>query len=174
MNMGLHRDPEKFPLSPWVCEIRRRMFNHLSVLDALALSSFGTESHMPMTADTTPPRNANDEEWHASRFALPSSVPSDTAGFKGMTFALVHREIGDLAREIAKLEIRDLKEKESLIRQTEVNLNAKYLKNLDSSNPSQTVVAAFVEVSISNLKLVNRHRKTMEADVATKDREMYR
>ncbi|KAH8821269.1 hypothetical protein F5884DRAFT_81820 [Xylogone sp. PMI_703] len=172
-NMGIHRDPEKFPLSPWVCEIRRRMFNHLSILDGLALGSFGVESQMPMTADTTPPKNANDEEWHASRFALPSSVPSDATGCKGMTFALAHREIADLTRDISRLDSRELKERENLIRQTEMNLNTKYLKGLDRSNPSQTVVAAFVEVSLSSLKLVNRYRKAMETDASLRDNEMH-
>jgi hypothetical protein len=165
--MGHHRDPSLFPFSPWVCEIRRRIFNHLSCLDALALSSFGAESCLPVTSDSLPPQNANDGELHASRFAKPSSLPVDATGFKDMTFVLVQREVADLTRHLSRLDSQDVKSKESLIRQTEISLNDKYLKDIDRSNPSQTIVAAMVEVNLSSLRLAIRYRKSKLAKPVT-------
>jgi hypothetical protein len=165
--MGHHRDPSHFPYSPWVCELRRRIFNHLSCLDALALSSFGAESCLPVTSDSLPPRNANDGEWHASRFAKPSSTPADATGFKDMTFVLVQREVADLTRHLSRLDSQDVKGKESLIRQTEISLNEKYLKDVDRSNPSETIVAAMVEVNLLSLRLAIRYRESKLAKPVT-------
>lgn len=140
--------------------MRRRNFNHLSCLDALALNSYGVESCLPPAADSRPPRNANDGEWHTTRFAKPSSIPPDATGFRDMTFVLVNREIADLTRHLSTLETSDLKNKDSLIRQTEISLNEKYLKDIDRSNPSQTIVAAFSEVKLSSLRLTIRHQQS--------------
>lgn len=158
--MGFHRDPKNFPFSPWVCELRSRIFNHLSCLDGLALSSYGTESCLPATADAPPPKNSNDRDWHASRFAKPSSVPHDIFNVKDMSFSLVNREIADLTRAISRVAIGDIQGKERLISKTEARLNEKYLKNVDRSIPSSTVIVAFAEVRFSTLKLSLLHQQT--------------
>jgi hypothetical protein len=75
-----------------------------------------------------------------------------------MTFVLVQREVADLTRHLSRLDSQDVKSKESLIRQTENSLNDKYLKDIDRSNPSQTIVAAMVEVNLSSLRLAIRYR----------------
>jgi hypothetical protein len=150
--MGFHRDPSHFPYSPWVCEIRRRAWNHLCCLDAMALSFYGAESCLPTTSDARPPQNANDLEWHASRFANPSSVPS-SSGFTDMAFALVHRIIADATRLLARVDPPEFEKKEAILHQTEADLKNNYL--LDTANLSHKVVAAFAEVRIASLRLSN-------------------
>jgi hypothetical protein len=166
--MGLHRDPSQFPLSPWVWEIRTRIWNQICCLDALALNSFGAESCLPATADAPPPRNANDGDWQPSLYAKPSSVHADIGGIKEMTLVLVNRMIADLSRQVARFDTQDFKGKESLIRQTETTLNEKYLKDVDRSNSSQTVIAALIEIKISGLRLFIRHRPAVSSSDADK------
>ena len=156
----MHKDPSHFPISPWVCEIRRRSWNHLCVLDSVALSSYGAESCLPASSDARPPQNANDSDWHASRFAKPSSVPSNTVGFKDMAFALVHREISDMTRELARIDFHRFDEKDAIINRVEAHLTEDYLSHIDSSKPSQTSIAAFVEVKLASARLSIRHRRS--------------
>jgi hypothetical protein len=157
--MGLHRDPSHFPYSPWVSEIRRRIWNQICCLDALALSSYGAESCLPITSDSRPPQNANDNEWHASRFAKPSSVPTNLYGFKDMTFALVHRSIADMVRRLSHIDPTKLEEREEILRQTELQLQKNYLKDIERTNPSENIIIAFVGVKFSTLRLSISHRR---------------
>lgn len=159
-NMGIHRDSQHFPFSPWVTEIRARIWNHICILDAQAITSYGTESCLPPTSDAVPPRNANDRDWHASRFANPSSVPPNVLGLKDMTFVLVHREICDTTRLLAAVDGTDFDERQSIITQCEASLNQKYLARIDRTNPSHTIIAALAEVRISTLRLSLRYRQT--------------
>lgn len=156
--MGYHHDTSNFPYSPWVGELRRRIWNYISCLDALALSSYGAESSLP-ASDSLPPINANDGDWHASRFAKPSSLPPETFAFKDLTFVLVHRQLAELTRQISKLDATDLNGKKNLIAKLEAGLKETYLKNVDQSNPSQTVIVAFVEVKLSCLRLSIRYQQ---------------
>ncbi|PMD55438.1 uncharacterized protein K444DRAFT_88562 [Hyaloscypha bicolor E] len=157
--MGHHRDPSLFPFSPWVYEIRRRIWNHLCCLDAMALTFYGAESCLPAISDAQPPQNANEIDWHTSRFANPSSVPS-SSGFTDMTFALVHRIIADTTRALARVNPLDFEKKETIIRQTEADLHNGYLR--DTADPSHKIIAAFAEVRIANLRLSNQHRQTQK------------
>jgi hypothetical protein len=155
--MGLHRDPSHFPFSPWVCEIRGRAWNQLCCLDSMALSFYGTETCLPAVSDSRPPQNANDLDWHASRFANPSSVPS-SSGFTDMTFVLVHRIIADAIRALVDVDPLDFEKKEAILRHTETDLQNNYLRNTSHSS-HKVVVAAYAEVRIASLRLSNRHRQ---------------
>ncbi|KAK0116549.1 hypothetical protein ONS96_012407 [Cadophora gregata f. sp. sojae] len=168
-NMGIQRDARHFPFSPWVTEIRARIWNHICILDAQAIAYYGAESCLPPTSDCLPPRNANDRDWHASRFANPSSVPPNVLGFKDMTFALVHREIADATRLLATIDGTDLDKRHKILSQVEASLSQKYLGRIDRANPSQTVIAALVEVRLSSLRLCLRHRQTETLKVHPSD-----
>ncbi|KAF8855925.1 hypothetical protein BDZ45DRAFT_625738 [Acephala macrosclerotiorum] len=163
-NWGIHKDPSHFPFSPWVFEIRRRKWNHLCVLDAIALTSYGAESCLPATSDARPPQNANDSDWHASRFAKPSSVPTSVVGFKDMTFALVHRELADMSRELTRIHSHDLNLMGAIVNQVEESLTQKYLIAIDTSRPSQTIVAALIQVRLASTRLSIQHRRAMNSD----------
>jgi len=160
--MGMHRDPSHFPYSPWVCEIRRRLWNHLCCLDAMAVSFYGAESCLPATTDSRPPQNANDRDWHASRFAKPSSVPS-APGFAEMTFPLVHRAIADVTRFLAATELHDFEKKDVILREAETHINDTLLCDIDRNDPSHSVVAAYAEIRLASLKLPNLHRREKES-----------
>ncbi|KAN0107928.1 Fungal specific transcription factor domain containing protein [Hyaloscypha variabilis] len=164
--MGHHRDPSHFPFSPWVCEIRRRIWNHLYCLDAMALSFYGAEPCLPPTSDAQPPQNANEIEWHTSRFANPSSVPS-SSGFTDMTFILAHRLIAESTQSLADVDPLDFEKREFIIGQAETNLRRNY--DYDTADPSHKVVAAYTEVRIASLRLSNQHRQTQKATTQPMD-----
>ncbi|KAL2073846.1 hypothetical protein VTL71DRAFT_11172 [Oculimacula yallundae] len=168
-NMGIHRDSRHFPFSPWVTEIRARIWNHICVLDAQAINSYGAESCLPTTSDALPPINANDRDWHASRFANPSSVPQNAQSHKDTTFVLVHREIADTTRRLAAIDGTKFDERYNIVSQCEATLNQKYLAGIDRTNPSQTVIAAFVEIRISTFKLSLRHRQIQSSKAPPSD-----
>lgn len=90
-----------------------------------------------------------------------------------MSFVLARRDIADLTLEISKLDPQDLAAKERLVRETKLSLDEKYLNNIDGANSSQTVVAAFVEVSLSSLRLIIRHRRVSNADDSSREMERY-
>ncbi|KAL5324603.1 hypothetical protein ACEPPN_009149 [Leptodophora sp. 'Broadleaf-Isolate-01'] len=172
-NMGIHRDSQHFPFSPWVTEIRARIWNYICILDAQAITSYGAESCLPPTCDALPPRNANDRDWHASRFANPSSVPPNVLGFKDTTFALVHREISNTTRLLATVDGTDFDKRHGILSQAETSLNQKYLDRIDRTNPSQTVIAALVEIRLSTLRLSLRHRQTENTKLHPSDPQRY-
>lgn len=158
--MGYHRDPSHYPLGQWVCELRRRAWNQLCCLDALAVNSYGVESSLPHQADTSPPMNAEDISWHASRYATSNTVPSPVDGLTGMTFALVQSRIADLTHRLSSVDSQDLKARMSLIQEMEDDLRERYLQHVDRSNPSHTIVVAFCEDKVAGLRLIGLHRET--------------
>lgn len=160
--MGLHRDPSHFPFSPWVCEIRRRIWNHICILDGLCSSSYGFESCLPATSDAKPPQNANDSDWHASRFANPSSVPSELKGFKDMSYLLSQRDISDTIRACGNLGAKCVDEKSVLLASLEARLLV-CLQNDEVEVPMYTAVKAAVEIQLSMLKLSVQYQKSKDA-----------
>lgn len=158
--IGLHRDPSHFPYSPWVCELRRRIWNHICYLDGLAISSYGAESCLPASSDSVPPGNANDGDWHASRFAKPASVPSNILGFKDMSCVLTQRQVSDTVRALAKLEPNDFTGKEKILDETEGILNAKYFRSGIIEHPAYAVATALVDIRLSSLRLLVKHRQS--------------
>lgn len=149
------------------------MWNHICCLDALALSSYGAESCLPATSDTRPPKNADDSDWHASRFTKPSSVPADVNAFKEMTFVIVRREIADLTVQLSRVEPQDRLAREKLLNETRASLDEKYLHNLNRVDSWQTAVAALIEISLSGLTLAHRHRQAGHANTPIHGTESY-
>jgi hypothetical protein len=171
---GMHRDPSHFPFSPWVCNIRRRLWNHVCCLDGLAVQFYGAESCLPARTDSRPQQNANDSEWQTSRFGKPGCTPKDETGFKDTTFALVNRAISDTIRELAELDTSEYEKKEAIIRDNEASITRKYFRDVDRSNPRQTVVVAFMEVRFAALRLTIRHRQTEKMKTKPMDQGRHR
>ncbi|CAI7652385.1 unnamed protein product [Penicillium crustosum] len=91
--MGLHKDPTWFDYSPWVCEWRRRLWNHVILLDQRAIALEGVPSLVNFSWDTRLPTNIDDVAWNTSPFMKPSEVPHPALGFTSMTPSLVKRHV---------------------------------------------------------------------------------
>ncbi|KAH6667093.1 hypothetical protein F5X68DRAFT_160383 [Plectosphaerella plurivora] len=77
MRMGMHRDPEKYSqITPFVGEMRRRVWASVLQLDALASTLLGMPAMIHESQyDTKLPRNLQDEDFHEDIEELPPSRP---------------------------------------------------------------------------------------------------
>jgi Fungal specific transcription factor domain len=158
--LGLHRDPSHFVFSPWVAEMRRRIWNYLSYLDARSLDTTGAECSLStLFWDTQLPRNANDKQWEASRFATPSSLPRVAIGFTDMTFVILRGELTNTMRNIIKPTGPETSDDlETFIKREGVRLHERFSKHLNLQEPLQRLVGAVCEMSISRLHLMGVQR----------------
>ncbi|KAL2016759.1 hypothetical protein VTK56DRAFT_3107 [Thermocarpiscus australiensis] len=84
--MGLHRDGEALGLSPFECEMRRRLWWQLILTDSkYAVFSGLSHSLLPRNCDTKPPKNVND----ADIFPSATEPFQDREGPTEMIFCLL-------------------------------------------------------------------------------------
>ena len=137
---GLHRDGSNFGLSPYETEMRRRLWWHISLLDARAAEDYGADpTFHEHLFDTRMPMNVNDDEiWPGMK-----DLPKERTGASDMTFSLVRCELGHMQRKIrimASAETdeskkRTVKEKESLIDAAHQHMHEKYFSHCDPNVP---------------------------------------
>lgn len=163
--MGLHRDPSDYAYSPWISDMRRRFWNYLNVLDAYAMLTYGCECCLP-AATTKRPRNAPEENWTATQFAKPSSIPVQISGFTNMSIAIIRGILADLTREVAtnlriNITSEGFKENESRILRTKALIEGSYLQAPDRANPQHAMATALMENTLSILRLsIRQHLVT--------------
>lgn len=142
MRMGLHKDPSHHLFTPWVAEMRRRMWTYFLVMDHPAYNYEGAESlfdHMPWTPR---PINTNDNQWPAHRFLKPDQVPLDIDGLTDMTFVNIRREQLFMAREAAKLtRSTDLDKVLSIMGECDRAIRKKYIDRMcEPDSPMESVI----------------------------------
>ncbi|QSZ37669.1 hypothetical protein DSL72_008768 [Monilinia vaccinii-corymbosi] len=169
-SLGLHRDGEKFGLSPYNTEMRRRLWWQICVLDVRASEDHGSDpSIFDHTFDTKFPLSINDADLDPDM----KEPPQPREGVSEMTFVLIRFEICALSKRLqytppgrgpclmgnsTKL---TLEEKEQLIQDCSVRLEEKYLKYCENAGPLyvQWHAIAFIlgELSVrKNSPLVER------------------
>lgn len=137
---GLHRDGTNFKLPPFEVEMRRRLWHHISLLDARASEDHGADPTFQDHAfDTKLPLNVNDEDiWPEM-----TEPPHEQPGASDMTFTLIRFETGHIQRKLRMTASGDteedqmklIKEKESLIDQTHQQMQEKYFVHCDPTSP---------------------------------------
>lgn len=137
---GLHRDGTNFDLNPFDTEMRRRLWWHVSLLDARAAEDHGAD---PAThdqfSDTKLPMNVNDEDiWPGM-----TDPPQEEPGASDMTFCLIRFELGHIQKRLRimasvegdKDKKRSVEEKEQLIDITHRHMQEKYFQYCDPNSP---------------------------------------
>lgn len=140
----MHRDGEKFGLSPYDTEMRRRLWWQICVLDVRASEDHGSDpSIFDHTFDTKFPLSINDADIDPDA----KEPPKPREGISEMTFVLIRFEICALSKRLQYTPpgrgpcpmgnpIRlTLEEKEDLIKETSVRLEEKYLKHCENAGP---------------------------------------
>lgn len=137
---GLHRDGSNFKLNPFETEMRRRLWWHISLLDARASEDYGADpTFSEHLFDTKMPMNINDDElWPGM-----TEPPKERVGASDMTFSLVRCELGHMQRKIRVMasaeadesKKRTVKEKESLIDAAHQRMHEKYFAHCDPKVP---------------------------------------
>ena len=96
--LGLHKDPSllsKSTISPFLAEMRKRAWSHLSYLSIKACEIDVID---PWIDENVPiyPINANEEDWAAWLHTQLSPPPRDQSGFSDMTFVILRRQLATL------------------------------------------------------------------------------
>ena len=163
--LGLHRDGQRFGLSPFETEMRRRLWWQISSLDARASEDQGTDpSIVEQSFDTKFPLNINDEDFDAST----KETPEEHEGATEMTFDLIRYSMGITVKRLsyappgegrcrtmnARLSTED---KEHMIEDLHQYLEKKYLSHCDMSVPLHWVAATVARLILAKMWLVVHH-----------------
>ena len=139
--LGVHRDGTNFGLSPFETEMRRRLWWHISILDARSAEDHGTDpSFSNAFYDTQLPMNINDDEISPEM----KDWPRPHQGCTEMSFCLVRFELNIVSRRLnfrptaaageEGLE-HSIELKEKIIDEAHRRLEEKYLQYCDSNVP---------------------------------------
>ncbi|OGM43342.1 putative C6 transcription factor [Aspergillus bombycis] len=159
--MGLHRDGDNLDLSPFDIEMRRRLFWQLIPLDGYAGQLSGTGiSIAPGGWDTKRPLNVNDEQIHPGM----KQPPNAQKGASEMLFCLTKAELSEFyARTAVKMnsispkdKVRDNAEIERLIDNLESDIEMKYLRHCDITNPVHILTLGIVRSAANMVRLRSR------------------
>ncbi|KAG4028690.1 hypothetical protein MFRU_020g01290 [Monilinia fructicola] len=165
-SLGLHRDGEKFGLSPYNTEMRRRLWWQICVLDVRASEDHGSDpSIFDHTFDTKFPLSINDADLDPDM----KEPPKPREGVSEMTFVLIRFEICALSKRLqynspgrgpspmgnpTKL---TLEEKEELIRESSVRLEENYLKYCENAGPLYWVASTVARLIFAKMSLIIYH-----------------
>lgn len=159
-NCGIHRDGTHFKLSPFVVEMRRRLWWAICVLDSRACEDTGYESAIALkSADTKFPLNVNDTDLTSNMKHLPPS----TSGVTEMTFSVVRFESTEIFRRIQGVSWDEsdlptgLDEKKAAIKKEQARIEWKYFNALDLSDPYSWYTWAISRIVFTKMWLVTYH-----------------
>jgi hypothetical protein len=161
--LGLHQDPASLGLSPFVSEMRRRLWWQICILDVrTAEESDMDPSICEHTFDTKLPANVNDADLDVNMTQLVAEPRRRTE----MSFTLARFEISYAARKLvfsSKFCIDNgypnlsLHEQNDLIETTLKVLDEKYFQYCDSTIPICNLVATSARIVLAKIKLTINH-----------------
>lgn len=162
-NFGLHRDGTHFSLSPFVTEMRRRLWWNIVVLDARACEDSGYEtSILHDKTDTRMPLNINDEDITQDM----AQFPRPKVGSTDMIFCLERFKAIDTIRRLqetsagtigscGKLHAESsLARKSAWISEYQAELQNVFLEYSDMSKPYNWYVALASRILLSKMWLI--------------------
>lgn len=170
--IGVHKDPESLGLDPFNCEMRRRIWNQLWVLDIRCAEFAGCKTSLPPDSENVKaPTNCSD----SALFPGMKSLPQEQEGFTEMSFMLLRVRLGQFLRKLGDSRGISkgwdfvispdvpLEEKQEAIRQCELSLG-EITKHCDMEIPIQATTARMAGIVLSKLKWLAHHpRRGMQA-----------
>lgn len=163
--LGIHRDGQRFGLSPFDTEMRRRLWWQINSLDARASEDQGSDPSIDeQSFDTKFPLNINDRDIDPSM----KEAPEEHEGATEMTFDLIRYSMSITVRRLsyapagegrcrtmnASLSVED---KERMIEDLHQYLEKKYLTHCDMSVPLHWVAATVARLILAKMWLVVHH-----------------
>lgn len=167
-NAGIHRDGTHFNLSPFVIEMRRRLWWAICVLVSRAAEDTGHNDMLsPESVDTQLPLNVNDSDL----FIEMKQLPQPKVGFTEMTFSVVRYESTKIFRHLQTMWIRSssspgdtgrsldqtLEEKNRIINDIQRRVHELYLRHLDLTNPLSWYTSTICRIVFTKMWLVTYH-----------------
>lgn len=152
--MGLHRDGEALGLPPFDVQLRRRLFHQLIPLDGIAIQLSGTGIAIaPESWDTKEPLNINDDQiWPGM-----TTAPQEQKGATEMIFCLARAGIGKFfaqsMRGTATEHSQHHSAFEPLIREAECEVEEKYIRYCDITNPLHFLTIGMARSAITAMRI---------------------
>lgn len=155
--IGLHKDGDKLGLPPFEVEMRRRLFCQVFPLDFRAGQSVGTDfMGLPVSWDTEPPLNVNDDQiWPGM-----TEPPIEQKGATEMIFCLSRAYLGkSLSRAgnpingAAPWGFSDHHEAERLISAAENELEERFIRYCDVIDPLHFLTIGLARSGLTALRL---------------------
>ena len=163
--IGLHRDPATLGIDPFNCEMRRRLWNQLWVLDIRSAEFAGVKSSLPPDSDgVRAPTNCSD----SSLFPGMKTLPPDQEGFTEMSFILLRVRLGQFLRKIGAESNGkrgwdwivsphvDPNDKREAIEKCE-DIMSGITKHCDMDVPIQATTCRMASIVVSKLKWLAHH-----------------
>lgn len=162
--LGLHRDGEELGLKPFDIEMRRRVFWQLLPLDGLAGQLCGTGICItPDSWNTKQPINIEDTDFWPDM----KHPPESRTGATDMMFCLARTEIARFVQKVNPLhsnkppfedwakfwERDDIVEKERQLDELESEMEMKYIRFCDPSNPIHNLAMAMLRAALNSGRL---------------------
>lgn len=152
--------------SPFVRDLRRRIWLHLQYLDRRAAKLLAAESTMRPEWDTPPPQNAFDETWENFRTTQVTfnGEPPAVTGYTDTSFVLARAEI-EILQDRIRASNMTFEEMENYISEQHQDIWRKYLVN-SSSHALQRFMVVLLEIHVGAVHLTARqaHHKDANAD----------
>ncbi|KAF6806731.1 C6 transcription factor [Colletotrichum sojae] len=153
--LGLHRDPGHYSYSPWVCNMRRRIWAQFEVMDNPIYNLEGAESGLSFISDVQPPKNANESQWAPTPFAKPGSTPADADGITDMSFVLVRSCLLKTLHSITKRRNEaNPDELRRIVDQTDSFLKTKFMNHVDATSPIQALLLSYYRGGMQSIRLL--------------------
>lgn len=163
--LGVHRDGQKFGLSPFQTEMRRRLWWQICTLDVRASEDHGCDpSIIDQSYDTKFPLNINDEDLTISM----KDPPEEHEGATQMTFDLIRYSVSTTVRRLSysppgpgpcqsRAAVLSLEDKERMIEDLHQYIENKYLRHCDTTIPLHWVAATVARLIMAKMWLVVHH-----------------
>lgn len=161
--LGLHKDPEALGIDPFNCELRRRLWNQLWVLDIRCAEFAGCKTSLPPDAENVKsPANCSD----SALFPGMKSPPQEQEGLTEMSFVLLRVRLGQFLRKLGDGQRKGwdwvisadvpLEEKQLHIGRMEESLK-EITQYCDAEIPIQATILRMSRIVISKLKWLAHH-----------------
>ena len=164
--IGIHRDGSHFGLMPFECEMRRRLWWQVCILDTRASEDHGCDPTIIEQAfDTKLPMNINDIDITPDM----KDYPPERQGCTDLSFCLIRFEVANTFRRINYIppgpprmccdhfSNLTLQDKEKWITECHKRLEERYLTNCDMTVPLYWVTATVARLMMSKMWLMVYH-----------------
>ncbi|KAF5857009.1 hypothetical protein ETB97_006436 [Aspergillus alliaceus] len=147
---GVHRDGQKFGLSPFDTEIRRRLWWHICILDMLSSEDQGIDTQIQLgTFDTQLPTNVDGNELTPDITELPPGKP----GFTDITICIIMGETFTNLywprRSLSKVSEMSSSDRENHVKIVGERIHQKYIDHFDLDIPIHWVSAMIARLHLS-------------------------
>lgn len=160
-SVGLHRDGENFKLSPFDCEIRRRLWWQVSSIEGRVAEDHGIfTGELLNFCDTKFPSNLNDDDLTVDM----KHAPEPRVGWADTTSYLVVFETNRALHKMNHLQAHrppnneTLAELEDFLQSFKEELQNKYLLHLDPNIPIQKYCLCLGHVQLGKLEVLIRQQ----------------